>query len=255
MVPSTPVTPPSKFTGKRKRTAALATNFQQAEDDCQQALKKFKPGPTTPVVACPLPLKWGTGTEQQDYADIEAIKNITPSVRTKAQTKTLKLKSEALGEKAADHKLQEQLSTAGVPFDPQGLTTFSASGVFNKVYLYPPPGSNPLPTYVPDFAVVLEAKGGESQCGDRYSSIYKKRVTQGSEDYVKTVGVLMAKSNYKKKSKKPKDIEERKKRQVAGLAITKLAKQSNGHLIYTGVRAGYGDKGAFDPETIFTTTT
>ena len=101
---------------------------------------------------------------------------------------------------------------------------------------------------------MLEAKGGESQCGERKSKIYKKKVKQGTDEYLEDVADTMAKSNYKSKSKQPADVLERKRRKSVGTVVTDAIKQSTGTVIYSGVRGGYGDKGAFNPESIFTKT-
>src|SRR5260370_23731054 len=165
-----PVIPtPKSFVGKRKRTQAVATGIKDADDDFQGGIKKFKPSSTTPVTVCPQPGQWGTGREKQAYSDIDSVQQIGFKSRTRADKKKLQNTSEEFGEMAVEHKLQEQLHDAGLPYDPTGVEKFSASGVFNIVYMYPPLGSNPAPTYKPDYVIVLEAKGGESQCGDRKS--------------------------------------------------------------------------------------
>lgn len=242
--------PRSPYWGKeRKRTAAKMAEIRKARKELEKGLakiqKKFpaaapvgkkKCAKVNKALAKQL-TKWMMKGSQEEkiFLTIQKLrdkKKKNPAIAKQSDTQ-IRHQSEALGESAAIQMLREGLDKHNIPFNPNALVTFAGSGVFNVVYIDPP------------VIVVLEAKGGESQCGDRESHIYPGKVVQGSKEYLHTVADLMANSNHK-------DPAERAKRRAAGKTLLQNLNKNPPKIVYTGVRGGYSDTAVYDPESMFT---
>ena len=179
----------------------------------------FASAPSSTMVSCPA---WGADPEEKKLAaDISA----APSASA------VRKHSESLGEQAGVYVLQKILLSENVDYDDDCLYIFNGANVFNAVYVYPD-------LKKPIGIIIIETKGGSSQCGSRNSAFDSTRVTQGTVEYAETEAEVMSCSSKSDVSK-------------VGKCINK--NMGKGKIIYVGVRAPY-DKGkgiAYEPEIIF----
>lgn len=176
------------------------------------------------AAATTAPCPWGQDDEAMDFADI-----VSPA----SSTQDRRAASERMGEEAAIVVLQDTLAQNNIEYDDTNLRVFSGANTFNMVYFHPDATN-------PSAAIVLEAKGGSSQCGSRTDPVTGAVVRQGTSAYLQVEAAVMASSTDPDK-------------QAAGQKLQQLLAQNNGSVLYTGVRAPYNrQKGvAYDPEIIF----
>ncbi len=238
---------PSHVTKRRRIGNALQRKIA-ARKGFKKAIKGYKKLKPSAIQKCLLRSAYGSGSEHSAHLITQRVLAIKASSRTRKDKKDIKDASETIGESAAEHYLRSQLEKQDLMYNPAGLYKFSASGVFNLVYLDPVPTKIPDPTYKPDYVIVLEAKGGDSECQDRKAS-NGTRVKQGTIEYANEIANLMAKSCYKKTSKDVKVVAERERRKFVGKTVVEAIKNQTG--VYVGVRGGYTDNELYKPEPIF----
>jgi hypothetical protein len=213
---------------KRAKTRAEAlANFKDG-------LKKFLAMNLLGNTTCPKASPWGTDDEAIVWQDMQDILDIAASQRSAAEKQALKELSEELGEQAALFVLHSELEKAGAEFDESRLALFSGANVFNLVYI-DPNGA----------IIVIEAKGGKSQCGERQNPGFPynglpQTVKQGTPEYLKVEAQVM------KCSSDPNV------KAVGKLILNSLSKTPP-VVRYIGVRAPYSSDGQklYNPEMIF----
>ncbi|HTF64086.1 MAG TPA: hypothetical protein VK638_15495 [Edaphobacter sp.] len=179
----------------------------------------FASAPPSTMVSCPA---WGADAEE---------KKLAADISKAPSASAVRKHSESLGEQAGVYILQKILLNKNVDYDDNCLHIYSGANVFNAVYAYPN-------LKKPIGIIIIETKGGSSQCGSRKSAFDSSRVTQGTVDYAETEAEVMSCSS-------KSDVSE------MGECINKNMGKSK--IIYVGVRAPY-DKGkgiAYEPEIIF----
>ncbi|HMF58083.1 MAG TPA: hypothetical protein VK619_17195 [Pyrinomonadaceae bacterium] len=202
---------------KQKRIERREELQEEFEDSICRMFKNAKAGAVTP---CPA---WGMEDEMdigQDMLSAKSASEIRPL-------------SEQLGEQAGVYMLMQTLYKNNIPFKEDCLHVFNGANVFNIVYVYPD-------TTNPTAVVILETKGGSSQCGWRNSPLYGVRVKQGTPEYAETEADVMSGSS-------KTDVSE------VGEAIQNCLGQNPSKVLYLGVRAPYNKKKKviYEPEAIF----
>jgi hypothetical protein len=173
-------------------------------------------------VAVVLPCAFGGDPDEQAIGD--DIINSAPVSTTD---------SEALGEMGAIYYLQSELGLQSVVYDDNALNIFAGAHAFNMVYFDAPP---PNATR----AIIIEAKGGNSQCGSRKDPLTGAKVTQGSDAYADVIIRSMS------ASKAPD-------RRKVGMELAKLQGKNPPQIAYIGVRTKYDmqKQEVYDPVPIF----
>jgi hypothetical protein len=183
----------------------------------------------TPTLKCPPVAGWGTDDEKDIWTDMQAILQVTPSLRTQPQKTELQLLSEALGEQAGVFLLHTVLEAKKAVFDDKNLHVFGGANVFNMVYIDPN-----------GHIIVIENKGGNSQCGWRTDPVSKQFVQQGTIAYLKAEASVMQGSS---------DL----LAQNVGTTILSRLGNNPPQVTYFGVRAPYKADGTavYNPEPFF----
>ncbi|WP_224362840.1 hypothetical protein [Hyalangium versicolor] len=207
------------------------------EQMAQTALKDFIPAPTPTTAQCPIKsMALVSSTLAQSVTStqkafwIKAAKNLAKKDSLKQEKIEF---AEKLGEQGMIHKLKEELAGVGLPpYDDKCMHVFSGKNTFNGVYVYPS-------LEAPEFVVVLEGKGGGSQCGTRKVMKEGKvtEVKQGTSEYFdEEVEVMKAEGGHKEK---------------VATAIQQCQGGTPSKVVYMGVRTAYKDMEIYRPEYIF----
>ncbi|MBL8483165.1 MAG: hypothetical protein JNJ60_13275 [Rhodocyclaceae bacterium] len=212
------------FTGNQApaQSKRRATRAQNEDDFMDWVDAELPQAPPKAVLNCPQ--TWG---QEEEADDVDVLLDPTSTKHEKIEA------SEQLGETGAIYLLQKVLYDNGVHYDDDNLRVFHGANTFNIVYSHP---NVKNPTRI----IVLEGKGGSSQCGSRTDPRNGKTVWQGTQKYLDAEAYVMSCSS---------DADKRR----AGQNIAKLMQKNQGAVQYVGVRAPYNAKRgeAYDPEVIF----
>jgi len=198
----------------------------------ESIFRSINPSPPVPVARCPQQSlvtfsKWNKVRRE--------LASTSRDLFVEGLLKQGKIKiSERLGELGMIDRLQDELEKAGQTYDEKCLHIFSGKDTFNGVYVWPS-----LDT--PELVVVLEGKGGTSQCGTRTveTDMGPKKLKQGTIEYLEEeVEVMKSRGGDKEK---------------VATAISQAMEQNPSNVIYMGVRTAYDSqaKEVFQTEVIF----
>ncbi len=198
---------------------------QLQREECAEEFEDFLSIGFPAAKGTKTPCKWGSDFDEQAPAD---------EIMNASAGTNVNVISEELGEAGAVYTLQEMLKSLGLNYTDTNLIVFNGANTFNMVYFDKPP---PKATR----AVIIEAKGGNSQLGTRQDPFTGATVSQGTEEYMDVIIKILASHKDPTKS-------------AVGKQLQKLASAANEDVLYLGVQTKYDKKNqvVFLPVCIFT---